>query len=66
MSAKRGVARNLIYADRQTLLECASVTRVAKPVYLSVVRVGVWMKTMVTDKLQQISGIQEEQDWSKD
>ena len=31
---------------------------------LGVICVGVWMKTMMADQLQQISGIEQEQNWS--
>jgi len=41
-----------------------TATRAAEPIYLGVVCVGVWMNTMMTDQLQQISGIEQEQNWS--
>ena len=57
---------NFVNADRQTLLQCVNIRRVAKPVDLSVVCIAMWMKSMALHQLQQVSNVKEEQDWSED
>ena len=56
---------NFVNAERQTLLQCVNIRRVANTVNMSVVCTAVWMKSMTLYQLQQVSNVKEEEDWSK-
>jgi len=48
---------NFVNADREMLLQCVNIRRVAKPVDLSVICIVVWTKSMTLHQLQQVSNI---------
>ena len=49
--------KNVVNADRQTLLPRIDIWRVTKRVDLRVVCITVWMKTMLLHNLQQVSNV---------
>ena len=58
-------SRNLIDTDKHFIAEVSRICGSAKPVDLSVVRVGMMNQLVALHQMQQVSGVQKEYDWPK-
>ena len=56
----------IIYARRQTLLRVMYGGWSAGVIYLRIIRVEMWTKTMLLNQHNEISSIHDEQDWTED
>jgi len=65
-SIGRHPSRNLIDTDGLYLAEVNRICGSAKPVDLSVIRVGMRNQLVALQQLQQVCGVQKEYDWPED